>query len=223
MGPVNKLLNGTVPRDFLIYFSFHPSTPSDPWLSGVKLYLYGFTFAMILTLKFFSPLYPTMQIKTNFFNNLCLKNGFCTPLLEVLWCMFTLSLLFLCCLQWGLNFLNSNPHCSNYSVLSAKFSALLPTAQKNYQHCCQQQRSLFCVVAYNAGKCSNFSLFVFFCVVVYNANYFSRVLDHRAEKWSALMPTQRKNCWRCWQQGGKMFEFEYFHEFETRCEFTLGF
>jgi hypothetical protein len=32
-----------------------------------------------------------------------------------------------------------------------------------------------------------------------------------------------KNGQRCWQQGGKMLEFDFLHEFETICEFTLGF
>jgi hypothetical protein len=48
-------------------------------------------------------------------------------------------------------------------------------------------------------------------------------VDHSAEKWSALLPTQRKNYRRCCQQRGKMFEFEYLHEFETIFEFTPGF
>jgi hypothetical protein len=38
-----------------------------------------------------------------------------------------------------------------------------------------------------------------------------------------LLPTQRKNYRRCRQQRRKMLEFEYLHEFETICEFTLGF
>jgi hypothetical protein len=134
-----------------------------------------------------------MPIKTKFFNNLCLKNGFCTPLLEVLWCMFTLRLLFLRCLQWGLNFLNINPHCSNYSLLSANFSALLPTAQKNDQHYCQQQRSLFCVVAYNTRKCSNFSLFVF-----------SALLSVMLIIFSAFWTTEQKNDQRYCLHSGKI-------------------
>jgi hypothetical protein len=43
------------------------------------------------------------------------------------------------------------------------------------------------------------------------------------EKLSALLPTTWKNDQRCRQQRGKMFEFDYLHEFETICEFTLGF
>jgi hypothetical protein len=38
-----------------------------------------------------------------------------------------------------------------------------------------------------------------------------------------LLNTTWKNGQRCWQQRGKMFEFDYFREFETICKFTLGF
>ncbi len=40
---------------------------------------YGFTFLVIVTLKFFSVLYPTTHVKIKFLNYLYLKNGFCTP------------------------------------------------------------------------------------------------------------------------------------------------
>jgi hypothetical protein len=52
---------------------------------------------------------------------------------------------------------------------------------------------------------------------------FFRVVDHSSEKLSALLPTTWLNAQRCWQQPGKMFKFDYLHEFETMCEFKLGF
>jgi hypothetical protein len=48
-------------------------------------------------------------------------------------------------------------------------------------------------------------------------------VDHNMEIFSALLPTTWKNGQRFWQQRGKVFEFDYLHEFETICEFTLGF
>jgi hypothetical protein len=64
---------------------------------------------------------------------------------------------------------------------------------------------------------------VFFRIVANNADKFFRIVDHSMEKLSALLPTRGKNGQRCWQQRGKMFQFNYLHDFETICEFTLGF
>jgi hypothetical protein len=92
--------------------------------------------------------------------------------------------------------------CFRVVAYTAKnFSALLPTTQENVPRCCLQRRSFFRIVGNNTEKCSNFSSCMFFCVV----------------------PTTWKNGQRCWQQRGKMLEFNYLHEFETVCEFTLGF
>jgi hypothetical protein len=102
------------------------------------------------------------------------------------------------------------------------FSALLPTMQKNFPSLCLLRRPFFHVIGNNAEKCSDFSSCVFFRVVAHNALSF-RVVDHSMEILSALLPTTWKNGQRCWQQRRTMFEFDYFHEFETICEFTLGF
>jgi hypothetical protein len=48
-------------------------------------------------------------------------------------------------------------------------------------------------------------------------------VNHSTETLSVLMPTTWKNGQRCWQQRSKMFEFDYFREFETIRKFTLGF
>jgi hypothetical protein len=50
---------------------------------------------VILTLLFCSSLCPATQIFKKLLNYPCLETGFCTLFLEVLWCMFILSLLFL--------------------------------------------------------------------------------------------------------------------------------
>jgi hypothetical protein len=89
-------------------------------------------------------------------------------------------------------------------------------------------------------------------VGAYNADNFSTLLPTTRKStpisvhvcFSALLPTtpiifqhcgpQRgkmigvvaytaENYRRCCQQRRKMFEFEYLHEFETICEFTIGF
>ncbi len=38
-----------------------------------------------------------------------------------------------------------------------------------------------------------------------------------------VVANNAENSQRCWQQRGKMIEFEYLHEFETKCEYSLGF
>ncbi len=76
-----------------------------------------------------------------------LKNGFCTPLLGVLRCMFISGLLGLYRFTKGLRFLNINLGCNNYS-------ALLVTMRKNLPRCCLQHRSFPLVVDDNAEKLS---------------------------------------------------------------------
>jgi hypothetical protein len=63
---------------------------------------------------------------------------------------------------------------------------------------------------------------MFFCgVVTCNADHFS-ALWTMTRKCLASLPTLQKNDQPCWHQCGKMFEYEYLHEFGTKSEFTLG-
>jgi hypothetical protein len=102
-------------------------------------------------------------------------------------------------------FLNINPCCSNYSTL-------LPTKPETFWCCCSQHRKIIIVVAYNADHFSS---------LLPTMRKSTLISVHVC--FSVLLPTQRKNYWRCWQQRRKMFDFKHIHEFETICEFTLGF
>jgi hypothetical protein len=88
-------LKGQFHEIFWYTFVFINQLHLGPWLADVKLFPYGFTFVVILTLYFFSALYPTTQIKTKFLKYLRLKNIFCTLLLEVLLMYVYLSIVFL--------------------------------------------------------------------------------------------------------------------------------
>ncbi len=88
-------MKGTVPRDFFVHISFHQSAPSWSLISRWLAFFIWLDIRRDIDPLIFSALYPTTQIKTKFFNYLCLKNGSCTLLLEILLCMFILSILFL--------------------------------------------------------------------------------------------------------------------------------
>jgi hypothetical protein len=77
------------------------------------------------------------------------------------------------------------------------FSAMLPAMQKNVPFGCLQLLSLLRLVGNCEEKCYNFSL-LYVC-------------------FPALLPTTPIIFPR------KIIKFEYLHELETICEFTLGF
>jgi hypothetical protein len=125
---------------------------------------------MILTLSLFSALYPTLQIKTKFWSYLCLKNRFCTLLLEVLWLWLFRDYCSFKGLQWGPNFINVNPHWSNYSAFLLTtaniFQRYCPRRGKVlyfqfmcvFLHSCQHSGKIIGVVDNNPEKCSNMNI-----------------------------------------------------------------
>ncbi len=158
----------TVPQDFWCTSLFISQLHLGPWSSGVELFPYGFTFAVILTLYFFLCCIPNANkkkiLKLSMFEKWILYTFIRGILIyvhfefSVPWKAYSEILIFEILIRVAVVIPRCCRQCQKFvsvvAISAEQWMALLPTTPIIFPRCGPQHGKMIGVVAYTAEKLS---------------------------------------------------------------------